>query len=305
VKLREAVDWGKLTPLKLRARVVADGVYAGGHRSVRRGAGVEFGGHRAYVPGDDLRFLDRHARMRHGVLLVREFETETDRALRLILDASASMGFRGEAAPLTKYEYAALLAAALGRIAIVGGDRVALDFIAGEHSLPLPSSGGRDAFDRLVGHLENAEAGGEADATTLERALAPAHRHARRGAAAVVLSDLVDLPEGAADLVAGLTAIGRVLVVVRVLDPSEIDFPFRGPVTLRSLEGMAVVETEADGARNAYLAALSELTSAWETRLLGRGAHLVCASTGDDPVRVVQSILSALANAGEGSRNGR
>ena len=305
MKLREAVEWQKLAPLKLRARVVADGVYAGGHRSIRRGAGVEFGGHRAYVPGDDLRFLDRHARMRHGVLLVREFETETDRALRLIVDASASMSFQSEQAPLTKYGYASLLAAALARIAVVGGDRVALDFIAGERALPLPSTGGRDAFDRLVGHLESADASGEAEMLTLERALAPAHRHARRGAAVVLLSDLIDLPDGAADVVAGLTAGGRVLVVVRVLDPSEIEFPFRGPVTLRALEGPTVVETEADGVRGAYQEALAQLTAGWESRLLGRGAELVPASTTDDPVRIVQSILSALAHAGEGSRSGR
>ena len=30
---------------------------------------MEFGGHRSYVPGDDLRFLDRRATMRHGQLL--------------------------------------------------------------------------------------------------------------------------------------------------------------------------------------------------------------------------------------------
>ncbi|MCP6756854.1 DUF58 domain-containing protein, partial [Klebsiella pneumoniae] len=80
---------------------------------VRRGAGVEFGGHRNYVPGDDLRFLDRHARMRHGLLLVREFETETDRALRLIVDASASMSFKSDQALGAKYAYAAVIAAAL------------------------------------------------------------------------------------------------------------------------------------------------------------------------------------------------
>jgi hypothetical protein len=58
-ELRTKIDWGSLAPLRLRARVVAEGVYAGAHRSARRGAGVEFGGHRPYVPGDDLRWLDR------------------------------------------------------------------------------------------------------------------------------------------------------------------------------------------------------------------------------------------------------
>jgi uncharacterized protein (DUF58 family) len=301
LKLRDALDWGKLAPLRLEAKMIADGVYAGAHRSVRRGAGVEFGGHRSYVPGDDLRFLDRHARMRHGVLLVREFETETDRALRLIVDASASMGYASEGAPRSKYAFAALLAAALGRVALSRGDRVALDFVAGEGTLPLPSSGGREAFERLSGHLENSEPAGGADDHAFERALAPTARHARRGAAVVLLSDLLDLPEGAPDLVAGLCAGGRAVVAVRVLDPAELSFPFRGPIALRSLEGDVFVETEADSVRSGYLEALAKLGASWEARLLQRGGRLVRASTADDPVEVVREILAALSGAGDRS----
>lgn len=302
MKLREAIDWGRLAPLRLQARVAADGVYAGAHRSVRRGAGVEFGGHRNYLPGDDLRFLDRHARMRHGVLLVREFETETDRALRLIVDGSGSMAFKSEAALGAKYAYAAVVAAALGRVAVVRGDRVALDFIAGERALPLPSTGGREAFERLVGHLESAEPSGEADQKSIERALAPTARYARRGAAVVVLSDLIDLPEGSADLLAGLCAGGRAVVAVQVLDPAELGFPYHGAVALRALEGQSFVETEADSVRADYLAALQALTTSWEQRLLGRGGRLVSASTAEEPVEVVRRVLLALSVAGEGTR---
>lgn len=302
MKLREAIDWGRLAPLRLQARAVADGVYAGAHRSVRRGAGIEFGGHRNYLPGDDLRFLDRHARMRHGQLLIREFETETDRALRLILDASASMSFRSERAPGAKYAYAALIAAALARVALVRGDRVGLDFIGGERAVPLPSTGGREAFERLVGHLESATASGGADLPTLERALAPTARYARRGAAVVVLSDLLDLPEGAADYLAGLSAGGRVLVVVQVLDPVEVEFSFEGPVALRSIEGDVRVETDAGTVRAGYLAALQRLTEGYRARVVARGGRLVEARTTEEPVEIVRRVLAALSGAGEGTR---
>ena len=67
----EKLDWGALAPLRLRARGAAEGLWAGPHRSLRRGAGVEFAGYRAYTAGDDLRFLDRHAFMRHGVEYVK------------------------------------------------------------------------------------------------------------------------------------------------------------------------------------------------------------------------------------------
>src|SRR5215472_2955382 len=97
-EMQRSLDWGSLAPLRLRSRLVAEGVYAGAHRSARRGAGVEFGGHRAYLPGDDLRWLDRRSLLLHDRLLVRQFEMETDRALRLVVDATASMGYRGPGA---------------------------------------------------------------------------------------------------------------------------------------------------------------------------------------------------------------
>ncbi len=172
--LRQALDWGKLAPLRLRAKSVADGVYAGGHRSRRRGAGIEFGGQRSYVPGDDLRFIDRHALLRHGTLLVRQFETETDRTLCLLVDASLSMSYRGDGAPGAKYAYAALIAAALCKIAVGAGDRVSLDWFGGERTIELATAGGREAFERVVGALETAAPSADlkADLPALERAVA-------------------------------------------------------------------------------------------------------------------------------------
>src|SRR5580693_9098097 len=153
--IRSAIDWRSLAPLRLRARLVAEGVYAGAHRSARRGAGVEFGGHRAYTPGDDLRWLDRRSLLLHDRLLVREFETETDRALRLVVDATASMGYRGTKAAGAKLAFAALVAAALARIAIASGDPVGLTFLGGGKAVHgVPVSGGREAFERIIGTLE-------------------------------------------------------------------------------------------------------------------------------------------------------
>lgn len=288
------MDWGKLAPLRLRAQNVADGVYAGAHRSARRGAGIEFGGHRAYTPGDDLRWLDRHALMRHGRLLVRQFETETDRTLRLLVDASASMRYKSERAPGAKLAYAALIAAALGRVALSTGDPVGLDWLGGSGQRPLPAMGGREAFERLVGALEDVEPGGDLglDPAEVERAVAPIARYARRGSIIVVLSDLLDLPEGTLDRLVALATRGRTLIAVRVLDPVEATFPFDGPLRLRAMEGDALVETDGQLARAGYLEALERIATRWEDRLLPRGGRLVRCTTADDPTSVVRQILA-------------
>ena len=295
-ELRRALDWGRLAPLRLHAKSVADGVYAGGHRSRRRGAGIEFGGQRSYVPGDDLRFIDRHALLRHGELLVRQFETETDRTLCLLVDASASMSFRGDGAPAPKYAFAALIAAALTKIAVSAGDRVSLDWFGGERTVELATAGGREAFERVVGALETAQPSADLHTAlpALERAVARVERRALRGASVVVLSDLLDLPDGAPDAISALGVRGKTLIALRVLDPVELGFPFTGPVHLRALESETRVETDAASARPQYLAALEAQTRAWSERLVSRAGSLVSASTADDPVKTVRNVLDAL-----------
>jgi uncharacterized protein (DUF58 family) len=295
--IRGAIDWGEIAPLRLRARQVAEGVYSGAHRSSLRGAGIEFGGYREYVAGDDLRWLDRRSLLRHDRLLVRQFETETDRTLSLLVDASASMAYRGEGAPGAKVAFAALLAAALARVALAGGEPVSLTYLAGGATTnPVPRSSGRDQFERIVSSLEGIEAGGDAlmDASMLDRAVQSLARATRRGAIVVVFSDLLDLPEEADRRIAELAPGGRVLVVVQTLDPAEATFPFTGTVRLRALEGDAVVETDAGTARERYLAALAAQTERWRDAVVRRGGRFLSASTGDAAVGVVREIVRAI-----------
>jgi len=294
--VRRAIDWGSLAPLRIRARMVAEGVYAGAHRSARKGAGVEFGGHRAYTPGDDLRWLDVRSLLRHDHLLVRQFETETDRALRLVVDATASMGYRGASAPASKVAFASLAAAALARIAVRSGDPVGLGFIGGAaQARPVPVSGGREAFERVIDALESQSAEGDAlaDEAALDRAFGSLSRSARRGSVVVVFSDLLDLPPRAPDLLATVATRGRVVVVVQVLDPDEATFPFTETVRLRALEGTATVETD-EAARERYLAALAALQESWRRSLVGRGAKFLSVTSDRDPVAAVRSIVEAI-----------
>lgn len=294
--IRQAIDWGELGPLRLRARQVAEGAYAGLHRSALRGAGVEFGGYREYLPGDDLRWLDRRSLLRHQRLLVRQFETETDRALCLVVDASASMGFRGPGAKASKIAFAAVAAAAMARIAIVNGDPVSMTFLGDLRVPSISRSSGREQFDRIVAALEVLEPSGDAfaDPGMLDRALASLARVARRGAIIVVFSDLLDWAPGAPEKVASLASGGRVLAVVQTLDPAEANFPFSGTVRLRASEGGRVIETDADATRAAYLASLGELTRGWSESLARRGGRFLSSTTNDSLTELVRSVVQTV-----------
>ncbi len=290
-------DWNRVSSLRLRAESIAEGIYLGSHRSNRRGSGVEFSGHRNYVPGDDLRWLDRHALMRHGRLLIREFETETERVLRLVVDATASMGYQSASAVTSKLSYAILLAAVLARVVIAGGDPVALDWLGGANCRWLPALAGRQAFERIVGVLETATAQGElhADARAIDYALLPVLRYARRGTSIAILTDLADLPEAIISRAAGLCTRGRRVVVARILDPAELDFNFRGPVHLRALEGNLSATTDATSTRGHYLAALERESRDFAAQLSQRGGRFVSLCTRDDPAEAVRRILAGFS----------
>jgi uncharacterized protein (DUF58 family) len=255
------IDWAALGRLRLQARRIAEGAWVGLHPSHRRGSGLEFAGHRSYVPGDDLRWLDQRALLRHERLLIKQFETETDRTLRLVVDATASMAYKSESSQLRKLDMAALLAAALTRIAVRSGDRTGLDFIGGADAAPLPVSGGMPAFERILIELTKVRAGGQLGNTRpdLERALAPVTQRSPRGTLIIVLSDLFELGDAAPDVFAALGTAGRQAILVQILDPLEASFELEGPVRLKAAEGSLEVETNASLARAGYLEALGEL----------------------------------------------
>src|SRR5262249_10269766 len=104
------------------------GFLAGLHRSPFRGFSVEFTEHRAYQPGDEPRYLDWKILARSDRLFVKQVEQETNLRGMLLVDTSRSMDWRGVATPerMTKREYAARLAAALGLILLRQRDATGL-----------------------------------------------------------------------------------------------------------------------------------------------------------------------------------
>jgi hypothetical protein len=119
-------------------------------------------------------------------------------------------------------------------------------------------------------------------------------RTATRGSIVVVLSDLLDWGAGGAERVAALSSAGRVLVVVQTLDAAEIDFPFKGTVRLRGLEGTAVVETDADVTRDAYGKALDALTDEWRRAVVQRGGRFLRVTSSTPPAAVVRDVVKAV-----------
>ena len=91
-------------------------------RSKQKGLGSEFYGMRKYVFGDQFRLIDWKASARTQTLIVKEFESERDVTVMIIVDSSNSMA--GGAIENTKFEYAIRACMLLTKVALTRRDNV-------------------------------------------------------------------------------------------------------------------------------------------------------------------------------------
>ena len=105
----------RISDLTLRSRRLVEGAISGMHRSPFHGFNIEFAAYREYTPGDDLRRLDWRVFARSERHYIKQYEQESNVRVTFVLDASASMNYRGRAV-LSKFDYAATLVVALSML---------------------------------------------------------------------------------------------------------------------------------------------------------------------------------------------
>lgn len=239
-----------LRDLALAARTVVDGLMLGIHTSHRSGAGLEFSQFRSYQPGDDLRRVDWKLYARSDRFFIRESEAETSLAVRLVVDATASMAHRA-ADGVSTLDYARFLAAALALLAHRQGDAVGL-YAVSDHALTaLQPRREHQQLHRILHALERLEPAGTWPAwDTLEAALA-ADPH--RGIV-VLLSDLHERAGEVQRAVQRLAARRHDVQVMHLQPADEVEFPWSGTVTFEEWETGRQVSVDADAARERYLA---------------------------------------------------
>src|SRR5436189_2145106 len=110
----------KLEYLNIVSKRLFAGQLRAERRTRKRGTGLEFADYRAYVAGDDFRYLDWKAYLRLNRLILRLFEEEQDLPVYIFVDSSKSMDFGTP----TKLDYARRVAAALCYIGLANLDRV-------------------------------------------------------------------------------------------------------------------------------------------------------------------------------------
>jgi len=243
-----------LKRLDLRARVVVQGFLQGLHRTPRRGFSAEFSDYRNFAPGDDSRWIDWRLFARTDRLYIKRFEAESALRATLIVDGSASMGYRSprrgmlEAPPFSKLGYAVTLAAALAYLLQRQRDRVGLYCVGGQGlaqgqdgsaSRYLPPRSSRHHVSRVLQELSAFQAGGQAD---IAAALGEFSREERRRGLVVIFSDGLCGRSALLESLRRLKHRGHDLIFFQIWDPAELDPPVLDGVSFRDPETQARFE---------------------------------------------------------------
>lgn len=248
-RLLDPTTLARLQGLELRARRIVEGYVAGLHRSPYHGFSNEFAEHREYAPGDDLRYVDWKVFGKSDRFYLKQFEVETNLILYLVLDSSESMQYQGPQSPLTKFTYAQTVAAALAFLALHQRDAVGLTMFDQEITQLVRPSSNPTQLKQLVRVMENSSAARKTRTGPIFHELA--ERLGRRGLV-VILSDLFDDPE---TLLAGLKHLRHRkhdVILMHILDPAEIDFPFQQVTMFKGLEALGNVVVDPRGLQAAY-----------------------------------------------------
>lgn len=256
----------RIGSLELLARAVVEGFLAGLHRSPYQGFSVEFSEFRPYAPGDDPRTIDWKLAARRGRRYVKKFEAETNLECHLLLDVSASMGYAS--GPVSKLRYGSFALAALAYLLHRQRDAVALTLFNDRVVDALPAGARSGHLRRVLARLSRAEAGARSDvAMPLNRLAA---RMTRRGLV-VLVSDLLAEPEGVVEGLRHLRFRGADVLVLQVLDPAELTFPFEQAARFRDLESGDELAVDPGRVRRRYLARLDALLGRYREALPAAG----------------------------------
>jgi uncharacterized protein (DUF58 family) len=261
----------RLGTMELKARTVVEGFLSGLHRSPYKGFSVEFAEYRQYIPGDDLSTLDWKVFARSDRHYVKKYEEETNLECHVLLDVSASMGYRGTAA-MSKLEYASVLAASLAFLMNRQRDATGLITFDDRIQFRLPAGARPGHLHALLLALERMEAGRRSDVGR------PLHQLAEalvKRSLVVLISDLLDDPEPAIKGLRHLKFRGTDVIVFQVLDPNELTFPFQSAAKFRDLESADEVLADPTAIRTAYLRELAGLTLRFDRELRGAGIDYV------------------------------
>ncbi len=265
--------------LEIRARHLAEDMFAGSYRSVFKGSGIEFSEVRRYVPGDPIGNVDWNVTARTGYPHVKEHVDERELTVLLVVDISGSVEFGS--VDRRKQDVAAEVAGLLAFSAIRNEDRVGLVLFADEVEMFIPPEKGRRQGLRVIremlGHQPRQRG------TNIAEALEFVSRVLTRRAIVFLISDFHD---DAYLRPMSVAARRHDLVGVRLIDPREREVPDVGLVEVIDAEDGShmLLDSSSEQYRQHLQAKLAGRRERRREEMTRRGVDLIDVPTDGSPI---------------------
>lgn len=267
-----------LANLELVARTAVEGFLTGLHRSPHYGFSQEFKEYRAYVEGDDPRFVDWNVYARTERTYIRRFEGETNTRLMVLLDASASMGYGSHS--ITKLQYGKFLAAALAYLAARQHDPVGLIVFDEKVRTFRPATSRAGSLTAMIHAIDAVTPG---NGTNLEACFQRFGEHLSRRGLVAVISDLYCNPEEMSRAVQPLAYRGHDIMLFQLLDPQEMQPNWRESVLLQDIETQRTLNVSPEYLAGEYKQRLDAHLQSLRRAAANVGAHQMLITT-DEPL---------------------
>jgi uncharacterized protein (DUF58 family) len=286
----------RIKNLEMRSKVIVEGFLTGLHRSPYHGFSVEFSEYRQYTPGDDPRYVDWKLYARTDRFFLKRFREETNLRCSLLLDLSKSMSYGSNSGAMTKAEYAKTCAATIAYFLWLQRDAVGLVTFDNAIGDVLPPRYRTGHLHRLMMLLERAEGG---QSTDLIAPLEQVAKTSPRRGIIVLISDVLAPVEAVKTRMGYLRSQGHDVIVLRVLDPTEIEFDFKKESLFEDLETGRQLYVDPKSIREGYLQKFEAHSAELRRACDGLGVDLVNLRT-DQPLELALfDFLSARARRGK------
>lgn len=265
--------------LEIRARHMAEDMFAGSYRSVFKGAGIEFSEVRRYYPGDAIGNIDWNVTARAGYPHVKQHVDERQLTVVLVVDVSGSVEFGS--LDRRKQDVAAEVGGLLAFSAIRNHDNVGLVMFTTAVEKYIPPDSGRTQGLRVIRELLHHEAQGRG--TSIAEALEFVSRVLTRRAIVFLISDFHDEDFWRPMSVA---AKRHDLIAVRLIDPRERALPDAGLVELVDAESdwHLLLDTGSPEYRDALREMLEDRRRDQNRQMARRGVDVIDVPTDGSPI---------------------
>jgi uncharacterized protein (DUF58 family) len=275
-----------LNHLQLSARRVVEGATTGLHKSPLRGASIEFRQHRAYVAGDELRRLDWRVLGRTDRPYIKEYDQETNLRCAILLDSSGSMAYGG--AGVSKFDYASKLVASLAYLMLANTEAVGMGLFSEKLSQFIAPRASTAQLSRIIESLERSVPRGLSKPA---RAMHEAANHLGRRALVMLVSDLFTPVQTLREGLARLGHDRHEVIVLRVLDRDEIEFPFKNWARFRGMESEKPQLVDPAVVRKNYLANFEKHREETEAACGAAGAYFATIPTDQPLLEAITQFL--------------